>query len=86
MTDENEEEPGKALFDRHAKSDSEVNFDWETENAKCQVVVEKVKAHLGTFGQDAEGEGGVGEEGVEIGFKQVDCSGDASKVFIKIRN
>jgi len=40
LTDENEEEPGKALFDRQQKLDSEVNFDWETENAKCVAVVE----------------------------------------------
>jgi len=85
LTDENEEEPGKALFDRHAKIDPEINFDWEAENAKCVEIVGKVKGHLSTFGVDGEGEGGAGEEGADIAFKQVDCSGDAEKVFIKIR-
>jgi hypothetical protein len=50
LTDENEEEPGKALVDRHAKTESDINYDWEAENAKCVEVVGKIKAHLASFG------------------------------------
>lgn len=86
LTDmENEEEPGKALIERAAKLDNDVNYDWETENNKCVEIVGKIKAHLAKFGENEEGEGGAGEEVADIQFKQVDCSGDAEKVFIKIR-
>lgn len=73
ITDQTEEDPGKALFERNQVINPEVNYDWEEENAKVQKVMAVVKEHM------------IPEEVVDVVYKEVDCTGDADKVFIKLR-
>jgi adenylate kinase family enzyme len=73
MTDTNEEEPGKVLVDRHAvSSKSNTAYEWDLENERCTKIMGQVKEFIG-------------EETVDVVLKEIDCGGDADKVFIKIR-
>jgi len=73
LTDQSEEEPGKLLAEREPEADEQENclYDWETEAARCAKIMDQVKEMLGEDNLDS--------------IKEVDCGGDADRVFIKIR-
>ena len=73
LTDTSEEEPGKILAERHATySKSNIAYEWDLENERCTKIMAQVKEFIG-------------EETLEVVLKEIDCGGDAEKVFIKIR-
>lgn len=73
LTDQTEEDPGKLLSDREPEVDEQPDclYDWEFESGKCAKIMEQVKEMLGEDNQDS--------------IKEVDCSGDSDRIFIKIR-